>query len=554
MNQFNKFGIRLLLATLFCFPALLIAQGLTVNTPQLNFGIAYENAADSLILTINNPTTKDINVTGIKFYNTYGTPAFSVTYSYFLIPAMSSQDLWVKFSPRHNIFHNSEMVITNDGLRGYVSVDLIGQGRYSNSYYDSTENRAEEILKTAIHDLTGVGYVSLGYNIARDNMFMTIDNMRTNGQGAAQNTLECIYTGRQAIGYTSRTDAQTNFSFNTEHTFPQSFFTSLEPMKSDLHHLYPTDNTANNERADNPFAVVTSPTWSVGGSKSDGTHFEPRDEQKGRAARALFYFMLRYQNYNNFIDPAHEAVLRTWYLNFPPNAIEKKRVDDIQLVQHNRNPFVDYPQFIERINSFNQLSVAPELFSYDITQDTIVYGFIPTTTSVDFNYVVVNNGTTAIDISNIQVTHPLELSIISGGSNTLINAGEAQNIVIRYTSATMDSVRAFLSFHLSQTGGVGNYNANIPIFVNDQVFNEVNNLRTNNTAVYPNPAHDKLFIEGNFPSSKFELADITGRIIESRKSFQGETLIFDLSQLSVGTYILKQSTDTKVLYTKLIVY
>ena len=155
MNKIKSIQIGLLLATLFCFPAFVNAQGLTVNNSQLNFGVAFENAPDSLQLTISNPTTKNIFVNAIKFYTTYGQPAFSVDASAFLIPASASQNVWVKFSPRHNIFHNSEMVIVNDGLRGYVNVDLIGQGRFSNLYYDLTENTSEEALKTTINTITG---------------------------------------------------------------------------------------------------------------------------------------------------------------------------------------------------------------------------------------------------------------------------------------------------------------------------------------------------------------------------------------------------------------
>jgi len=265
------------------------SQTLSVSSPQLNFGTAFENTPDSLSLIISNNMGHDVNVTGFRFYNTYGSPAFSSNANGFLIPDGSSQTVWIKFSPRHNIFHNSELIIENDGLRGYISVDLNGQGRYSKSYYDSTENKSEEILKTKITGIITQGYLSLGYNLARDSMFMWIDNQRVNGQGASQNTLESVYTGMQAVGYLNRTDCQNNFNFNTEHTFPQSLFTQQEPMRSDLHHLFPTDNTSNNVRADNPFGIVTSPTWSNGGSLGTSSLFEPRDVQKGASARALMY-------------------------------------------------------------------------------------------------------------------------------------------------------------------------------------------------------------------------------------------------------------------------
>lgn len=555
MNHSRKISVRLLVAALFCLPALLKGQGLTVNFQQLNFGVAYENAPDSLLLTIENPTSNSITVTGIKFYTTYGQPAFSSQLtSSFTIPGGGSQTNWIKFSPRHNIFHNTEMVIENNGLRGYVSVDLVGQGRYSKGYYAATENTSEEALKTQIHNITGAGYVSLGYNDARDEMFMSIDNQRVNGQGASQNTLECVYTGRLAVGYVDRTDCQTNDNFNTEHTWPQSLFASAEPMKSDLHHLFPTDDAANSTRGDNPFAEVTNPTWSNGGSTATNTFFEPRDEQKGVVARAMFYFVLRYQNYSNFLDATQESVLRNWYNNFPVTDRDRVRVDDIESVQHNRNPFVDYPQFLERIRSIIFTSVEQRVFSYDLTQDTAIYGFVPSNTAADFNYVLVNNGNTAIDISNVQLTHPAELSITSGNTNTTLQPGEAHNIVMHYLSSTTDSVRAFLSFHLAEVGGSGQQNVSIPVFVNDMIFSSISDVSKESLTVYPNPVHDRLYVRSSTANSEFWLVSTDGKSIDMKSGSSNETVEFDLNGLAQGTYFLKEISKGSIQYSKIIVY
>lgn len=555
MNHSRKISVRLLVAALFCLPALLKGQGLTVNFQQLNFGVAYENAPDSLLLTIENPTSISITVTGIKFYTTYGQPAFSSQLtSSFTIPGGGSQTNWIKFSPRHNIFHNTEMVIENNGLRGYVSVDLVGQGRYSKGYYAATENTSEEALKTQIHNITGAGYVSLGYNDARDEMFMSIDNQRVNGQGASQNTLECVYTGRLAVGYVDRTDCQTNDNFNTEHTWPQSLFASAEPMKSDLHHLFPTDDAANSTRGDNPFAEVTNPTWSNGGSTATNTFFEPRDEQKGVVARAMFYFVLRYQNYSNFLDATQESVLRNWYNNFPVTDRDRVRVDDIESVQHNRNPFVDYPQFLERIRSIIFTSVEQRVFSYDLTQDTAIYGFVPSNTAADFNYVLVNNGNTAIDISNVQLTHPAEFSITSGNTNTTLQPGEAHNIVMHYLSSTTDSVRAFLSFHLAEVGGSGQQNVSIPVFVNDMIFSSISDVSKESLTVYPNPVHDRLYVRSSTANSEFWLVSTDGKSIDMKSGSSNETVEFDLNGLAQGTYFLKEISKGSIQYSKIIVY
>jgi hypothetical protein len=524
------------------------SQTLSVSTNQLNFGNAFENSPDSVQLTLTNSIGHDVTVTGIKFYNTYGGPPFSASSSWFTIANGASATIWIKFSPQHNIFHNSEMVIENDGLRGFVSVDLRGQGKYSDHYYDQTENMSEENLKNVIKTITGIGYVSLGYNIARDSMFMSIDNKKTNGQGASQNTLECIYTGRQAIGYIDRADCQTNFSFNTEHTWPQSLFTSLEPMKSDLHHLFPTDDVANNQRGDNPFGVVGSPSWSNGGSKSDGTIFEPRDAQKGQAARALFYFVLRYQNYSNFLN-SQGSILRQWHQTFPPSSIERVRNNDIFSMQHNKNPFIDYPVFIDRITSLSSTSVAPIVSSVDILQDTIVYGTIPVNTFVTFNYVIVNHGNTDIHFTNFNLTHAPELNFASSGNDTTIAPGDALVLPINCFTTVTDSIRAFLSFN---TDATGNSSVTIPIFVNDLIYSGVNEIFSD-VNISPNPAHDKLKISfcNDGRNIHYVLTDIAGKKIAS--SVLNDNHEINLNAIKSGIYILQLHSKDGVVNKKIIV-
>ena len=541
--------LSIILLNLF-FIQNLFSQTLTVSSSQLNFGNAYENAPDSLPLTIFNNMGHTVHVTGMKFYTTYGSPAFSSSQYDFSINNGSSQQVWIKFSPRHNIFHNSELVIENDGLRGYVHVDLIGQGKYSKAYYNSTQDLSEEDLKTELHVITGIGYDTLGYNIARDSMFMWLDNKRTNGQGAAQNTLECIYTGREAVGYTSRTDCQSaTYNFNTEHTFPQSLFTSQEPMRSDLHHLFPTDNTANNVRADNPFGIVTNPTWSVGGSMATNTLFEPRDVHKGHAARALMYFVLRYQNYSGFFT-TQEAILRTWHQNFPPDSTEKKRNEDINTIQHNRNPFVDYPQFIERINSISNFSVAPSVSSVDLTEDTIVYGYVTTALSQVFNYVIVNDGNMDINLTNFNLSNPGILTFQSGGSNLILPPGEAHVVEINLVTANSGPVHESLTF---QSNVPGHANVSIPIYANDPVINNVSENLSGSIQLYPNPTKGKLFLT-NFHSRilKVNIMDVSGREIKSGWNFlhSANSIMLDISTLDFGTYFLFINTDDGIVKKK----
>ena len=526
------------------------AQGLTVSTPHLDFGTVLDTQPDSLPLSVTNTLTRSVIVTDIRFYTTYGAPAFSTPYHWFTLAPGASNTIWVKFSPKHNIYHNSELVIENDGLRGFPHVDLVGQGRYSNAYYDSTENKSEEALKTAIKSTTTNGSISLGYNIARDSMFMLIDNQRRNGQGATQNTLESAYTGQLAVGYTDRTDAQTNFGFNTEHTFPQTYFSSAEPMKSDLHHLFPCDDLSNNQRGNNPFAEVTSPTWSDGGSTSDGFRFEPRDAHKGRAARAMFCFTLRYQNYNGFLT-SQENVLRNWHAAFPPDAIDRARNEAIFSLQRNRNPFIDYPQFIDRITSISTLSTAPVVRSLDPMQDTIIYGSVLPAATTVYTFVVVNNGNTAVNFSNFSLTPAPVLSFAGSGADTTIGPGDALALQIACTPSTMSAVNGFLTFN---TNVPGSTSFSIPIYANDPVFSTIDETNRKSLLVFPNPASDLVWLTTeNITDTPVFVYDLAGRALGQLPTQQlGHRLQLSLAGLAPGCYLIGLHTIAGPVFTRVV--
>jgi endonuclease I len=48
-----------------------------------------------------------------------------------------------------------------------------------------------------------------------------------------------------------------------------------------------------------------------------------------------------------------EAVLRKWHKSDPVDNLEITRNDVIYTeFQHNRNPFIDYPEWVDQINDF----------------------------------------------------------------------------------------------------------------------------------------------------------------------------------------------------------
>jgi len=182
----------------------------------------------------------------------------------------------------------------------------------------------------------------LGYDTAREVMFSQVDNHA--------GRVECVYTGQ----WVTTSGIPPNDIMNTEHTWAQSWGADFNPAKSDLHHLFPTMSGANSVRGNMEFGVVLDAYWSQGGSLAGDDArgwnvFEPRDAHKGDAARAIFYFALRY---DFDVGDTMEATLRAWHVLDPPDQKEQMRCDAIEGYQHNRNPFIDRVGFVDRISNF----------------------------------------------------------------------------------------------------------------------------------------------------------------------------------------------------------
>lgn len=215
--------------------------------------------------------------------------------------------------------------------------------------YGAVESLQDNALRIALRDML-VNHTSLGYDGARDVMLGVTGTFDLTG-----GMLECIYTGRTV----SPDGTRTPNGFNTEHSWPQSLGASTEPARSDLHHLFPVDENANNARGSLPFGETNcsgvSCNYENGGSQQgviaggSTNVFEVRAVRRGDIARALFYFAVRY---DKALDATEEATLRTWNDSDPPDTVESDRNDAIEGYQKNRNPFVDRPDFVARISDF----------------------------------------------------------------------------------------------------------------------------------------------------------------------------------------------------------
>ena len=218
--------------------------------------------------------------------------------------------------------------------------DSIGNLCDTDSGVDPFEGLSDEELKSAIR--ARHVHKTLSYELARDHLFASVDNI--------DGIVEGVYSGVQ-LETATRPSATL---MNTEHTWPQSKGADTLPARSDLHHLFPTIPETNRTRSNHPFCEVVSTEWEQGGSAlgrdANGVKcFEPRDVHKGDVARALFYFSVIYEFP---IDPEQETIIRTWHETFPPDTRDLMRNSAIATVQSSRNPFVDFPDIVERVSDF----------------------------------------------------------------------------------------------------------------------------------------------------------------------------------------------------------
>jgi endonuclease I len=259
----------------------------------------------------------------------------------------------------------------------------IGFAQIPSNYYNSANGLTGYSLKTQLKTIISNGHEDQGYGALYD-AYVTSDNDTFYEN---DNTVLDMYsenpTGTDSYNYNHNDRKCGNYNsendcYNREHIFPQGFFNEQLPMRTDIHHVVPSDGYVNNRRGNYPFGEVSNSTWtSNNGSKVgqntygsySGVVFEPIDEFKGDIARMLLYFAVRYEDdvtsntwdshttTNNPLNGTNDQVYETWYLQLLYKWHNEDQVSDREILrnneaydfQGNRNPFIDHPEYVQDI-------------------------------------------------------------------------------------------------------------------------------------------------------------------------------------------------------------
>jgi endonuclease I len=231
-----------------------------------------------------------------------------------------------------------------------------GDDSYDGTYYADAAGLSGPALKAELHDIIA-DHDALSYGQVWGALRDTDEDPADPGS---------VLTLYSDLSLSENDNGGDPDDWNREHVWPRSrggFGTTTGPG-TDIHHIRPEDVSVNSARGSHDFDEGGSPVSQCTGCYVDGDSFEPPDEVKGDVARMIFYMAVRYEGDDGWPDlELNDAVgsgstpymgrlseLLEWNAADPPDAFEKERNDRIyENWQHNRNPFVDHPEWADAI-------------------------------------------------------------------------------------------------------------------------------------------------------------------------------------------------------------
>lgn len=252
---------------------------------------------------------------------------------------------------------------------------LIAVAQTPSGYYSSAIGLSSATLKSTLHNIIDDHDV-ISYN----GLWTAFEKTDVRADGKVWDMYsDCSFNfgSKQCGNYSNICDC-----YNREHSFPKSWFSEGKPMYSDLFHLYPTDGQVNGRRSNYPFGECKNGTVYGKGRLGNstypgyaGTVFEPDDEYKGDFARSYFYMLTRYMDVcsswstpmmsGGSFTPWACSMLLKWNEEDPVSDKEIKRNNVVYSdFQHNRNPFIDYPELADKVFGSDKTPFKGEVDSF----------------------------------------------------------------------------------------------------------------------------------------------------------------------------------------------
>ncbi len=262
-------------------------------------------------------------------------------------------------------------------------------GQIPAGYYDPAAGLTGENLRAALKTITKTGHVKLSYTPGVWNAYAYTDVRPAPNNTIIWDMYSDVPGGTPPYTFTLYTKQCGTASvegdcYSREHSMPNSWWGGFDdathPQFSDLHHLFPSDQIVNSNKSAHPIGQVGIPTYtSSNGCKVGpcsftgftGTVFEPLNEYKGDFARAYLYLATRYMDdignwVRTYYTTEAKYIIDTATNNFKPwfidmllswhnlDTVSTKEINRNNAIyyntaQHNRNPFIDHPDYVNAI-------------------------------------------------------------------------------------------------------------------------------------------------------------------------------------------------------------
>ncbi len=253
------------------------------------------------------------------------------------------------------------------------------------TYYSATQNLNGISLKTAL------------YNIIKDHIQYQYTSDTTDVWDILKETDRDVNNPDNVILIYSGNSVNAAQEYNNgngwerEHVWAKVHggFDTYPPAGTDVHHIRPINRSVNSARGSRWFANCSTPYLLNGvatGSYTSTSQYiwKPRNEDKGDIARMIFYMAVRYEGENGEPDleivdyiPANNndtapimaklSDLIQWHNEDTVDIKERNRNNIIYSFQHNRNPFIDHPEYVDLIwgsSAIKEESVLPKINIY----------------------------------------------------------------------------------------------------------------------------------------------------------------------------------------------
>ncbi len=245
----------------------------------------------------------------------------------------------------------------------WVVSGVILTAQIPDGYYAAADGLTGENLKSALYNIIK-GHTEYPYSGSSTDVWDILKE--TDRDTANPDNVILFYTGWSV---NAAQEYNGGSGWNREHIWAKSRgdFGTAQGPGTDVHHLRPADISVNSARNNRWFDDCTEPYYDNGvatGCYTSSTAWvwQPRNEVKGDVSRMIFYMATRYEGENGEPDlemidylPADnrtkEAVhaklstLLKWNEEDPVDDLERHRNEVVYSYQHNRNPFIDHPEY-----------------------------------------------------------------------------------------------------------------------------------------------------------------------------------------------------------------